>query len=233
MTDQGPTFGSRLRDLALALLNATLMLAVLLVFGAWLLLGRVQDFAADTVGAVADTVGDDLRTRLETQTTRVSGAIDRVAALDGQLAETAERIASGPQAADATDAAVVADLTDLRAEIGALRAALDTAPDAAQDPAIGARLDALETGVDTALTRTRSAVQAADSKTAEEIALLRQDVRALTGTLNGMRDGLAALRQETSGTMRSAVHRLLLDLADQVYRPGASRVQTAPTDTGG
>jgi hypothetical protein len=48
------TFGSRMRDLALALLNATLLLAVLLVFGLWLLIGRVQTLAADTAAAVVN-----------------------------------------------------------------------------------------------------------------------------------------------------------------------------------
>ena len=227
MSGTRPTFASRLRDLALALLNATLMLAVLLVFGAWLLLGRVQDFAAETVGAVAETVGSDLRARLDMQAGRVAEALDRVTTLDDRLVETAEHLRSAPGTADQ---AVAAELAGLRADLRRLNesfAAAETgsntvgaASTASPDPMrTQARLTALETRITATLDETSTRALTLDSDLAAEVAALRTDLQDLTAALRVMQDGLVALRQETSGTMRGALRQLFLDLADRVAPP--------------
>jgi hypothetical protein len=105
-----PTFWSRLRQLALALLNATLLLAVLLVFAAWLLLGRVQHFAIDTATAIAP----DLRARLESQITETQTALTKLRDLDDALKT---RITTA-------DAATAAQLQALRGDVQALTAKL-------------------------------------------------------------------------------------------------------------
>jgi hypothetical protein len=58
------SLGSQLGQMALALVNATLMVAVLLVFGLWLLIGRAQDFATDTARAAAEAVGSEAQGRI-------------------------------------------------------------------------------------------------------------------------------------------------------------------------
>ncbi|MEM6481641.1 MAG: hypothetical protein AAF922_00855 [Pseudomonadota bacterium] len=224
MTRADPTLGGRLHDLALALLNATLMLAVLLVFGVWLLLGRMQDFTAETVGAVAENVSGDLRTRLDTQTNLVAGTLERFNALEDRLTDTAERLTS--TSADA-DQAAAAELAGLRAELQSLNeslnaeetgstgvAAASTAnPDVIQTQA---RLSALETQIKNALDESKTKANTIDSKAASEVNALREDVQRLTATLQDTQSGLAALRQETSGSLRGALHQLLLDLAGRM-----------------
>ena len=226
MTARRPTFGTRLRDLALALLNATLMLGVLLVFGAWLLLGRVQDFTAETVSAVAENVGEDLRSRLESQTARASEAIERVATLDERLSAEVNRIVNAPAA---IDQAAAAELAGLRDDVQALNLTLDSAVTPADAPDLDdtrARLDTLEAQLSARLEDTRDAARDLDTKTAAEIEALRNDVQVLTTTLQDLQTGLAALRAETSGSLRGALHQLFLDLADRVAPPGAHSPKT-------
>jgi hypothetical protein len=108
------SFSSQLGQLALALVNATLMLAVLLVFGLWLLLGRVQDFAADTARSAAGAIGSDLG----------AGMAERAAGLDATLASLAsldDRTADGP---------AVAELGALRVDVRALTASVGMLADA-------------------------------------------------------------------------------------------------------
>lgn len=226
MTENRATFASRLRDLALALLNATLMLAVLLVFGAWLLLGRVQTFTAETVGAVAENVGDDLRTRLESQTTRVSDALERVATFDDRLTEVANRVIDAPAAADQAAAAELARLRDDVTTLNATLNALDLSSEAPELAEASARLATLETQLTSTLDRTGDSARNLDSRTAEEVNALRQDVQTLTVALQDIQSGLATLRQETSGSLRGALRQLFLDLADRVAPPGTPAPDT-------
>lgn len=112
------TFAGRLRTLALALLNATLMLAVVLVFGLWLLIGRVQGFAADTAAAAANAIGTDLRERAGAQVTAASGAIERLRGIEARLDTVAAR-------AQGADSAAAAEIAGLRGDVQALTASLD------------------------------------------------------------------------------------------------------------
>lgn len=105
-----PSFPARLRQLALALLNATLLLAVLLVFGAWLLLGRVQHFAIDTAQAIAP----ELRGRLESQISETQTALTKLGDLDAALKSRLS----------AADPATAAQLQALRADVQTLTAKL-------------------------------------------------------------------------------------------------------------
>lgn len=222
MTEARVSFASRLRDLALALLNATLMLAVLLVFGAWLLLGRVQDFAAETVGAVAETVGGDLRTRLDTQTTRVSDALARVSTLEDRMGDATQRLTTAPAAADPATAQELAQLRDaVQALNGTLadRGREATAPELAETRA---RLSALEGQLTDQIEKSRDRAQSLDTQTAAEIKALRTEVQSLTATLQDIQTGLTTLRQDTSGSLRRALQQLFLDLAHRIAPPGAS-----------
>jgi hypothetical protein len=111
------TFGSRLGQLALALVNATLLLAVLLVFGLWLLFGRAQDFAADTARAAAEAVGAEAQGRLAGRAASLDEAMTRLATLDARVTEAIARsgTADGPAAAE---------LAGLRTDVQALTAAV-------------------------------------------------------------------------------------------------------------
>jgi hypothetical protein len=118
------SLGSQLGQMALALLNATLVLAVLLVFGLWLLLGRAQDFATDTARAAVGVVGDDLGERLA----------ERAAALDAALASLAtleSRVDAALARAGTADGPAVAELGALRRDIQALTASVSRLSEAA------------------------------------------------------------------------------------------------------
>lgn len=112
------TLGQTLRQLGLALLNATLLLAVLLVFGTWLLIGRVQHFAADTAEAAATALGADLKDQMAGQTASLGATLDRLSTLDAQLSDAIARAGSG-------DSAAVAQLTGLRSDVQTLTVSLD------------------------------------------------------------------------------------------------------------
>jgi hypothetical protein len=107
------TLSSRLGQLALALVNATLVLAVLLVFGLWLLLGRAQGFAADTARAAASAIGIDL----EAQKDQASATLSRLATVEARLTDAATRAAAG-------DSAAQTELAALRGEVRALTEAV-------------------------------------------------------------------------------------------------------------
>lgn len=105
------TFGSRIRQLLLALLNATLLLALLLVLAVWALLGRVQSIA-------------------EGIQARANGPI-------AALAETAQKLEALPDRIDAAtakvaagDTATAAELAGLRTDVQALTAAVTALPTA-------------------------------------------------------------------------------------------------------
>lgn len=108
---------SQLGQLALALLNATLLLVVLLVFGLWLLIGRAQDFAANTVGAAAGVVGADLGEQLAGRAAVLDDAIASIATLEG-------RIDAAIAKAGTNEGPVLTELGALRTEVQALTTAV-------------------------------------------------------------------------------------------------------------
>lgn len=112
------TLAARLGQLALALLNATLLLAVLLVFGTWLLIGRVQHFATDTAEAAATALGADLKDQMAGQTASLGATLDRLSTLDAQLSDAIARAGSG-------DSVAVAQMTGLRSDVQALTVSVD------------------------------------------------------------------------------------------------------------
>jgi hypothetical protein len=111
------TIGSQLGQLALALVNATLMLAVLLVFGLWLLLGRAQDFATDTARAAAAAIGADLGGAVAGQAASLKATVGRLSTLDDQLRDAAAR-------AGTVDSAAATELAALRGDVQALTEAV-------------------------------------------------------------------------------------------------------------
>jgi hypothetical protein len=108
------SFASQLGQMALALVNATLMLAVLLVFGLWLLMGRAQDFAVDTARAA----GGELREGLADKVSGLDAAMSRLATLEDRLNAAIARAgtAEGP---------AVAELGALRTDVQALTVAVE------------------------------------------------------------------------------------------------------------
>lgn len=112
------TFGSLLRQLGLALLNATLLLAVLLVFGAWLLIGRVQHFAADTAEATAKAIGADLQDQMPGEIATLGATLESLSTLDARLGDAIAKAGSG-------DSAAVAQLTGLRGDVQGLTASVN------------------------------------------------------------------------------------------------------------
>lgn len=118
------TLSSRLGQLALALLNATLLLAVLLVFGVWLLVGRLQHFASDTAEAAATALGADLTGQIQEQIGTLNGTVASLSTLDARLGEAIDRAGTG-------DSAAVAQLTGLRGDVQDLTAAITRLNDTA------------------------------------------------------------------------------------------------------
>ena len=119
------TFGRTLRQLALALLNATLLLAVLLVFGGWLLIGRVQHFATDTAEAAATALGADLKDEMTGEMATLGATLEDLSMLDARLADAIAKAGSG-------DGAAKAQLTGLRTDVQTLTASVDRLNSTAQ-----------------------------------------------------------------------------------------------------
>jgi hypothetical protein len=111
------SFRSQLGQLALALLNATLLLAVLLVFGLWLLIGRAQDFAADTARAAAGVVGSDLGEQVAERAASLDAALANLTTLDTRVGDAITR-------AGTADGPAVAELAALRTDVQALTVAV-------------------------------------------------------------------------------------------------------------
>jgi hypothetical protein len=109
------SFRSQLGQLALALLNATLLLAVLLVFGLWLLIGRAQDFAANTARAAAGAVGSDLSEKVAERAASLDAALANLTTLDTRVGDAIAR-------AGTADGPAVAELAALRTDVQALTA---------------------------------------------------------------------------------------------------------------
>jgi prophage DNA circulation protein len=110
--------GSQLGQMALALVNATLMLAVLLIFGLWLLLGRAQDFAADTARAAAGVVGSELGEKVAERAASLDAALANLTTLEARLGDAIAR-------AGTADGPAVTELAALRTDIRALTSAVD------------------------------------------------------------------------------------------------------------
>jgi len=108
------SFASQLDQLALALVNATLLLAVLLVFGLWLLIGRAQDFAVDTARVAAGQFGE--------------GSAERAAGLNAAVANLAtleERLNAAIARAGTAEGPAVAEIGALRTDVRALTASVE------------------------------------------------------------------------------------------------------------
>ena len=118
------TLASRLGQLALALLNATLLLAVLLVFGVWLLIGRIQHFAADTASEAAQALGADVTGQLQGEVAGLATTLDNLSSLDQRLSAVIDK-------AGTSDSPAVTVLTGLRGDVQGLTAAVNRLNDTA------------------------------------------------------------------------------------------------------
>jgi hypothetical protein len=111
------TMGSQLGQMALALVNATLMLAVIMIFGLWLLLGRAQDFAADTARAAAGVVGSELGEKVAERAASLDAALANLTTLEARVGDAIAR-------AGRADGPAVTELAALRTDIQALTSAV-------------------------------------------------------------------------------------------------------------
>lgn len=120
MAETAPTIGRTLRNLILALLNATLILVALCLFLGWRLMATVDD-VSDNVTASVETV-TGLREDVQALTAEVASLRETVAAIDVPRSPTsaaAQRIANRlDEFGTRLDAA--------RAETAALRARIET-----------------------------------------------------------------------------------------------------------
>lgn len=114
------SFRSQLGQLALALVNATLMLAVLLVFGLWLLVGRAQDFAADTARKAAGVVGSDLGEKVAERAAGLDAALANLTALETRVGDAIDRAGTADGPAVTEIAALRTDVQVLTAAVGGL-----------------------------------------------------------------------------------------------------------------
>jgi cell division protein FtsB len=106
------TLMHRIGQLALALLNATLLLLVLLAICGIILINRVQSIAADTAEAAAAAYGPELRAMVTDDLAKMQTALTRLETIEFKVANLA----------DMTDTAAAAELRALREEIGILNA---------------------------------------------------------------------------------------------------------------
>ncbi|HQU67256.1 MAG TPA: hypothetical protein PLI43_03560 [Albidovulum sp.] len=125
------TFGSRLKALLLALLNATLLLALLLVIGLWLLLGRAQHFVANTAAMAATAAGAELREKAGAQIAGLGSAAERIKGVEARIDGTMAKVAAG-------DSAAAAELQGLRSDVQALNTTIGSA----RDTIVGFKSDA-------------------------------------------------------------------------------------------
>jgi hypothetical protein len=123
------TLGGTLRDLALALLNATLLLILGIVVAGAILAAQLRGLAHDAADRVEAALGGEA----QALAVRLGAAADRLAALEAGLA-------AGPT--DAAAEALRAELAATRAEVAALRADL-AALQAGAPEALAAILDRL------------------------------------------------------------------------------------------
>jgi len=116
------TFGSRLKALLLALLNATLLLALLLVIGLWLLLGRAQDFVADTAAMAASAAGAELWEKAGAQIAGLGSAAEGIKGIEARIDGAMTKVVAG-------DSAAATELQGLRSDVQGLNATIGSARD--------------------------------------------------------------------------------------------------------
>ncbi|MBE2275737.1 MAG: hypothetical protein IAE87_05510 [Rhodobacteraceae bacterium] len=104
------TLRSRLRALGLALLNATLLLAVALVFGSVLLIARVQSLAADVTAAVQAGIGPAARAALAAELPELTAAAARLQGVQDRIDAALLRVGTA-------DSAAAAELAGLRRDV--------------------------------------------------------------------------------------------------------------------
>lgn len=109
---EAPTLADRLRTLGLALLNATLLLAIVLVVSLILLAGRVQRLAETATGAL-DSVAEDARAL-------AARTMPQVAETSARLEDLNNRIDAA--LAKGGDSGTAAELAGLRTDVQALTA---------------------------------------------------------------------------------------------------------------
>ena len=119
------TLGTLLRRLGIALLDATLLLALALAIAAIVLLGRVQNFAADTAAVTRGALGPAVTERLGGDLDRLGEAADRLASIDARLAALQAAQAAGTAPGEPELAALRDELAGLTARFTALNATLD------------------------------------------------------------------------------------------------------------
>jgi hypothetical protein len=106
-----PTLLSRLKTLGLALVNATMMLAIILVVLTLLLVARVQTLADTATGALG-SAAENLRENVVANLPKISETAQRLQALDARL----DKLAQGGLA----DTATAAEIAELRTEVRVL-----------------------------------------------------------------------------------------------------------------
>jgi hypothetical protein len=113
-----------LGQLALALLNATLLLALAVIFAAIVLVTRIENAATDTARAVAAAVTPEFRNRVETGLDRVSQTLARLDGLDAHLAQASATGDAAPQLQALRDdvAALTIEVAELNTGLHELRA---------------------------------------------------------------------------------------------------------------
>jgi hypothetical protein len=124
---QTKTLPRTLGQLALALLNATLLLALAVLVAALVLVSRVQGFATDTARAAATAITPELRARVDSGLDRAAQGLDRLEALQARLAAASADDLDAPQlqALRSEVAALTAQLAELNAGLRDLRASAD------------------------------------------------------------------------------------------------------------
>lgn len=105
---------SLMRQLAAALLNATLMLFIILVVVVLLLIGKVQSFTADTVSAAVGAIGEQQAGKIKNGFGELQDMGAKVKNLQASLNETCKDGINTPQ------------IDALRAEVQALREKIDS-----------------------------------------------------------------------------------------------------------
>jgi hypothetical protein len=115
------TLGRSLGQLALALLNATLLLSLALAVAGLLLISRLQTFGADTAAAAVAAIGPEVRGRIAGDMDSLRAALDRLGAIETRLVAATE---TADSAAATELAAIRAELVQLRAQVATLTGGL-------------------------------------------------------------------------------------------------------------
>ncbi len=136
MTKSSGSLARTLGQLALALLNATLLLALALAVAGILLVGRVQNFAADAAAKAVTAIGPEVQARVAGDFATLDQALGRIGTIEARLADISvgadsaaaarlDALGTDVQALTAQLAALNDGIADLRRQgDGTLRAAL-------------------------------------------------------------------------------------------------------------